>query len=447
MANGTFGGGTGALAAPYLIEDAEDLNQIRMHPNLNYKLKYSINLGIPPYNQGRGWDPIQNFSGTLDGNGKKIFNLYINRPDEDDIGLFAKITGAPAVSRRVFDLGIENAKITGRHRVGILTGEIYYDTSSQISADWINDTHARIQRCYFSGIVKGASNTGGILGRTATINTNAHNSNSSAHMISILIALDCIVNVKIKSTGTAQTFGIVAGSYDLSYFSRWASSWGTRWMTVDFYFRRVIASGSLEHKVGGHNAFPFGYHRESWSYSNPSFDNEDCIYDSEVWNKNHSPRTMGISTKDIQNPAMLPNFEEAKMSDFTPTYVFKEKEYLQLYFTSTDHLFIKSQGKYMIYDTDTKSWKVMFTSLPSRSQAVDFGMKNLDMIPRRAWDELREKGTAEIINILEKSVGTESKVKTMLLDREEGKDTEVKKIYVKTIDFSEFGDDITNINP
>ena len=76
---------------PYLIEDVHDLNAIRFYPTKNFKLAKTINLGVYPYNTGKGWMPIDNFSGTLDGDGYKILNLYVNRPAQDNCGLFARI--------------------------------------------------------------------------------------------------------------------------------------------------------------------------------------------------------------------------------------------------------------------------------------------------------------------------------------------------------------------
>ena len=93
MAEGKFQGNKtdGSLGNPYLIEDVQDLNAIRFYPTKNFKLAKTINLGVYPYNTGKGWMPIDNFSGTLDGDGYKILNLYVNRPAQDNCGLFACI--------------------------------------------------------------------------------------------------------------------------------------------------------------------------------------------------------------------------------------------------------------------------------------------------------------------------------------------------------------------
>jgi len=83
---------------------------------------------------GKGFKPIGNpysepFTGTYNGNYHKIKNLYINRPDEDDIGLFSELSIA-----RVEKLSLEEVDFTGNYTVGgiagrVLKSSIIYQTS------------------------------------------------------------------------------------------------------------------------------------------------------------------------------------------------------------------------------------------------------------------------------------------------------------------------------
>jgi competence protein ComGC len=66
------------------------------------------------------------FKGTFYGRNKKIINLYINRPDEDDIGLFGKVS-----SGFINSVNIKDGNVTGNDRVGLLTGSIYLGTEIQ----------------------------------------------------------------------------------------------------------------------------------------------------------------------------------------------------------------------------------------------------------------------------------------------------------------------------
>jgi len=58
MAQGFFAGGNGTKESPFLIEDADDLNAIRMYPTAHFELINDINLSNGKYNLNSGWQPI-----------------------------------------------------------------------------------------------------------------------------------------------------------------------------------------------------------------------------------------------------------------------------------------------------------------------------------------------------------------------------------------------------
>ena len=77
-----FSGGTGTVEDPYNIATAEDLNNIRYYLTSSFIQTADIDLGVAPWNEGEGWDPIGNydpfdssksFSGNYNGN-KFIIN-------------------------------------------------------------------------------------------------------------------------------------------------------------------------------------------------------------------------------------------------------------------------------------------------------------------------------------------------------------------------------------
>ena len=82
------------------------------------------------------WEPIGTlanpFTGTLDGNGYKISNLVINRPTEDNVGLFgvintAKSKHAPGdnsvlANPIIKHINFVDAAVDGRDNVGVLAG-------------------------------------------------------------------------------------------------------------------------------------------------------------------------------------------------------------------------------------------------------------------------------------------------------------------------------------
>ena len=103
------------------------------------------------YGQGSS-TPI--FNGIFDGNGHKIQNLTINKPDQDGVGLLGQFTGI------VRNLTLENCFITGKISTGGIVGYAagnpsYYPTPV-------------IENCSFSGgTVSGLRNVGGIVGSTS----------------------------------------------------------------------------------------------------------------------------------------------------------------------------------------------------------------------------------------------------------------------------------------
>ena len=111
MQNNSFSEGKGTKEEPYLISTPEELNAIRVRSNANYKLTDDIDLTYSTtnekgifYNKGKGWKSINEFSGVLDGNNKKIIGLTQNVCNEN-AGLFRNVTG------KIMNLNLENINI------------------------------------------------------------------------------------------------------------------------------------------------------------------------------------------------------------------------------------------------------------------------------------------------------------------------------------------------
>lgn len=142
-------------AVTYLpITNCTELQAMNANLSGNYQLSNDIDCSATSgWNAGTGFLPVGSlgapFTGTLDGNGKKINGLYINRPSVDYIGLFGSITFGVTIS----NLGIENANIIGHDRVGILVGDS--DSSNTV-----------ISESYSSGIVNGNQYVGGLVGQS-----------------------------------------------------------------------------------------------------------------------------------------------------------------------------------------------------------------------------------------------------------------------------------------
>ncbi len=101
---------------------------------------------------GRGFAPIDSFSGTLNGANYVIDNLNINRPDDTLVGLIDILSGT------VNNLGITNADVTGGPGVGIIAA---------INGGNINNT-------YTAGAVEGTIIVGGLTGQNTGAITNSY---------------------------------------------------------------------------------------------------------------------------------------------------------------------------------------------------------------------------------------------------------------------------------
>lgn len=126
-----FDGGNGTRENPYLISTAEQLNVVRYYLRDHFKQIAHIDLGVEPWSQGEGWEPIgglnSRFEGSYEGDGNTIYNLTINRPEERFIGLFGLMDNNVLVQ----NLNFENASIVGNSRAGVLSGGIYNSSTAK----------------------------------------------------------------------------------------------------------------------------------------------------------------------------------------------------------------------------------------------------------------------------------------------------------------------------
>ncbi len=182
-----------ASGNPVEIWTAEDLYNVRNDLEGSYILMNDIDLGGEdgPYggsfDNGKGWDPIGKvitpFTGIFNGNGHNINGLYIDRPDEDYVGLFGCVLGV-----NIHNLGVENANVNGKNAVGGIVG---YQFSSNMS------------NSYLTGDVSGIGYVGGLIG---------YNEGSSVSNAYFEGGVSCGDRYVGGITG-AQRNGSIGGSY------------------------------------------------------------------------------------------------------------------------------------------------------------------------------------------------------------------------------------------
>ena len=147
-----------------LVNHIRDLQDIRKALYNNYALSQDIDASeTEAWEEGKGFRPLkapkgergQPFSGDFDGNGYTISNLYINRPDEDKVGLFGMSSGSQFHHNSIKNTNLKNIHVIGRQYVGGLVG-------------WI--TNSNIERVSLAmSTVEGRYIVGGIIGTSAGI--------------------------------------------------------------------------------------------------------------------------------------------------------------------------------------------------------------------------------------------------------------------------------------
>ncbi|MHB1351039.1 MAG: Lcl domain-containing protein [Desulfobulbaceae bacterium] len=172
-----FAGGTGTVADPYQIATSEQLDAVRDYLASHFILTADLDLDVAPYNDGEGWEPIGTyvdmpFTGSLDGNGHTINGLFINRPLQENTGLFGYGNGADLANLTL------QVNITGRSQVGGLAGRWESGTISGVDVSgtvqgmytevgglvgYIRET-AIDQSSAAVGVTAGTAHVGGLVG-------------------------------------------------------------------------------------------------------------------------------------------------------------------------------------------------------------------------------------------------------------------------------------------
>ena len=148
------------------IRDWHDLHAVSDDMGGSYVLMNDLDSATAGYaevagataNGGQGWQPIgtsaARFTGSFDGRGYEIRDLFVDRPRENNVGLFGHL-GSEGVIR---NLGVVNAAVTGGSGVGALVG-------------W-NQKDGTVDESHFSGTVIGSDYVGGLVGRNlGTVST------------------------------------------------------------------------------------------------------------------------------------------------------------------------------------------------------------------------------------------------------------------------------------
>jgi hypothetical protein len=133
-------------------------------------------LASPTANDGEGWQPIIGtgsdppFTGTFDGQGYEIRDLFINLPDKGYVGLFS-IVGEGG---RIENIGVVNANVTSNAYIGGLVGinigtvSNSYSTGSTTGILWVGglvgENQGTVSNSYSTCNVASDYGAGGLMG-------------------------------------------------------------------------------------------------------------------------------------------------------------------------------------------------------------------------------------------------------------------------------------------
>jgi hypothetical protein len=186
VAAALIAGMVGCGPTPFQINDWYDLDAINL--NGSYILMNDLDSTTPGYeelagpaaNGGKGWQPIggihAHFTGTFDGQGHEIHDLFINRPDEVGVALFVSVYSSGIIK----DVGVVNVIITGDSSVGSLVAINGGNVSNSYSSGSVIGDHSvgglvgvnlvevnydgTVSDSYFTGNVNGQDDVGGLVG-------------------------------------------------------------------------------------------------------------------------------------------------------------------------------------------------------------------------------------------------------------------------------------------
>ena len=193
------GGGASGAAFPMLsseysttISNAHQLQLMVMAPSANYTLAQNIDASSANtatgfndvWNTAGGFVPIGNaatpFSGSFDGAGYDVSNIYINLPVRYYVGLF----GYTSPGSTVRNVGMSGGSITGYYSAGGLAGFNSGTISNSYAAVSVNGYYSigglvgydngSISNSHASGNVSGRGEVGGLVGYSGGTISNSY---------------------------------------------------------------------------------------------------------------------------------------------------------------------------------------------------------------------------------------------------------------------------------
>jgi len=192
------------------ISTLQELQDINNNLSGDYVLTSDIDASdTSGWNDGKGFVPVgddtTSFTGTFDGQGHTISDLYINRSQENNAGLFGYADGST-----IENIGVENVDVSGDDRVGGLVG--------------FNRDSSTVSNSYATGTVSGNDEVGGLVGynrESSVSNSYSTGTVSGSNSVGGLVGLNNVRSTVSNSyaTGTVSGSNRVGGLVGYHYTS------------------------------------------------------------------------------------------------------------------------------------------------------------------------------------------------------------------------------------
>ena len=374
-ADGTPAEGLGTENEPYLIETLDNLLWLSTTDNVWVDDIYFLQTAdidasdTENWNGGAGFSPIggqnlNSFRGSYNGGNHFIDALYINRPNESQIGLFGDINAAWLEALRV-----TNINVTGSSNVGGLVGVSFYSTISTSYATgsvtgeiWAGglvghtgnttirgcyaacivagDVNAgglvgavynlsSIRECYATGIVNGGNNVGGLLG----LNYNGSSVSDSYASCSVT-GIECVgglvgINRNDSSISTCYATGSVTGDELTGGFvgHNWEaeidnSIWNieTSGQTIGVGYNEAGTIADLQDKTTAEMQIMGTYTDIGWDFMGESVNGIDDFWDIEILVNNGYPYICDLEWSYYED-GLFVQFEAEPTFGFVPLTV------------------------------------------------------------------------------------------------------------------------------
>ena len=196
--------GNGSRNNPWQITNAREFNLIRKYPNDSFILMNDIDFEYDTknpngiiYNDGKGFIPIEQFTGYLNGNNYKIKNIYINN---NNAALFSSLfinSSCRFDKCGVENLQVYNPKIIGKYSASAIANIINVTSSQHFALNNNASINGSIESSYLNNSL------------AAGLYSEINLYNSNDYIINKLFNSSKIVSNKGNTFGLIGKFGII----------------------------------------------------------------------------------------------------------------------------------------------------------------------------------------------------------------------------------------------